>query len=208
MKRVLFLSIVCLFSVLSIPMLAKAGVTDVLPRNMELMPSESERMMFQIQSIANPKNLTCIYQILHKSCLEMKFDEQETIVPAGGRKDVWGTVTAPANVTACPYGNYTEEFFVSCGLYNPSGGYAVRQDVAGMKMSINVVESHNPKYKPMYPVQPAPPNYTIYYMIIGLVIAVIAVFVVAYLIYRWKKSPKTSSPPTDNLSTSEQNKDI
>jgi len=204
MKRLFFSLAICLSVIFLIPVLAKAGVTDVLPQNMELVAGESERMFFQIQSIANPKNLTCIYQVMHKSCVEIEFDEKETIVfvytnstgiTSGGRKDVWGTVKAPTNITQCPIGNYTEEFFVSCGLYNPSSGYAVRTDVAGMKINIKIVESHNPKYKPMYPVQPALPDYTIYYIILG---SAIAISVVAYIVYRLKKRPTPDVPTITN----------
>jgi hypothetical protein len=159
------------------------GVTRPVPYDIELMRGETAGFTFEIQAVTSLEALSCSYSISGLSPLTLTFEEDEVTVDAGSIKNVYGTVTVPANAEIK---SYSGQLSVSCGALVEGGGSgsSVKTTVGGSPFIVKVVEVRSGEIRPITP-PPAPPvDYT------PLIVAVVVVIVVLIVLYYLLKARK------------------
>ena len=104
-------AILWILGILIISQLAYAGITNPLPTELNLYKGESGRFKFQVQTVASNQELECTPSLEGDSPLEIEFDEEVVIAPAGSVRDVYATVSVPNDVG---FGTYEENFCLAC----------------------------------------------------------------------------------------------
>lgn len=139
MKRTI-LSIIILFVLCHTAM---AGVTNPLPTELNLEKGETGRFKFQVQTITSNQELFCVPSFPDNSQLEVNFDEEEIIAPAGGIKEVTGDVKVPSDAT---FGSFEQRFCISCTPTSGESGTAVKIDTCDLPIKVNVVPEERREY--------------------------------------------------------------
>lgn len=180
MKKIIFL-----LALLVLSSFALAGVTNPLPTELNLEQGESGRFKFQIQTVASNQELSCNYYLTNEEKnFDVRFDPDNIIVPAGTVREVYGTVKVPRNLA---YGNYVEEFCISCYPTDSPTGAAVAVETCGLPLNVNVVEQRTTENMN---VPPKPLELTLMLIVLAGIVAV-GVFGYSYLQHRKDSRRKT-----------------
>jgi flagellar basal body-associated protein FliL len=172
MKKIISIFILCLMVILP---LAYAGVTNPLPSNIELLKGDSERFKFQIQALHSESDLICTYEFENENmAFSVVFDEDETLVPSGELKYVYGTVNLPKNID---FGTYSENFCVNCVPVTKTSGTGVVIKTCGLPIKVNVVEERTRDN--LY----VPEKETNFKVIIGIIVIVLILLAIVLYAY-------------------------
>jgi hypothetical protein len=173
MKKIIFL-----LALLVLSSFALAGVTNPLPTELNLEKGENGRFKFQIQTVASNQELNCNYYLTGAAVFDVEFDPDTIIVPAGTVREVYGTVKVSRDMD---YGNYQEEFCISCFPTDNPGGAAVAVETCGLPLNVNVVDERIGENMNIPP-KPVP-----MLLILIIVAGVVLVGVFGYSYYRHRK---------------------
>ncbi len=177
MKKIIYAVLIIILS-----QIVFAGVTNPLPAELNLLPGESGRFKFQIQTVTSDYNLSCDYSLEEKSPLNIEFDSDEIVVPAGTIEDIYGTVDVPDELD---YGTYEASFCISCEPTSKKAGASVKIDTCDLPIKVNVVSGREKEN--MY-VPPKPVNRTFIIVITILVFLIITGMI--YFFSKLSKKPK------------------
>ena len=87
------------------------GTSGALPIGIKLIRNDSGKFFFSVFADDSPSDLTCTLSPTGFESLVVTFDEEEIIVPAGGKKVVYGSISVPADA---PIKDYTGEILINC----------------------------------------------------------------------------------------------
>ena len=93
-----------------------------------------------MQALTNANNIVCSYSFKKEPVFDVDFDDEETLVEAGTRKDIYGTVVASKNLEL---GKYSSEFCVSCSPESSLSGASVKIDTCGLELKVTVVDERS-----------------------------------------------------------------
>jgi hypothetical protein len=188
--------ILLLTVLLSIQVVQSIGITRPIPYDLALMRGDSARFSFQLQATTSTNKIACTYSINGLESLEVKFDDEKTIVGAGGVVDVYGTVTIPSDA---PIGQYTGSLTARCGAYEEElHGSAVYQSISGPTFNVKVVELE--EEKSIREVTEVKQQGIPYLAIITIIIVVIVLVIGVY--YRYSKNGEIKGIDTSNSNPS------
>lgn len=181
------ITIYLLITILLITNVFATGVSEPFPSNLELLPGESGKFVFQIQSVADPKELSCSVSFQEVDSLDIVFEETSFIVNAGDVRDVLATVTAPREL---PYGKYKGSFCISCSNVNVNTGGAspVTFNTCGLDFSVDVVSIRTrnnvdfPEKRVKKPI----------YLIVLIIAIILMIIVLTYYLIKRRKLNKIS----------------
>ena len=194
----IFKLIPILFILLSFHTVLALGVTRPLPSALELMRGESADFRFQIQAITSDSDLECTYSFTDMSPLVIKLDKTSTIVRAGSKEYVYGTVTIPQNAEIK---TYSSELSVSCGAVETEGGGSqVRASISGRPFNVKVVELRENDIREIRPPEEGMPV-----DFIGLGLVAVLIVLAAYL-YNKSNKKKTKVRPKAKSKKKQKNK--
>jgi hypothetical protein len=177
---------ICVMAILmflfSLSCVKALGVTRPVPYDIELMRGESARFTFQIQAVTSTDKTACSYSISSMEPLTIEFDENEVTVDAGSIKNVYGTVSVPADT---PYKTYSGQLSVSCGAAIEGGvsGSAVKTTIGSSPFTVNVVELRTTEIKEVG----GPEVQKIPYFEITIIAAVLILLISVYYYFRIRK---------------------
>jgi len=156
------------------------GVTRPIPYNIELMKNESAGFMFEIQAVTSTERLLCTFSIDGLDGLDLGFREKEVIVEAGSIKNVYGTVTVPADAEVKTYNG---KLYVSCEATEKEGvsGSTVKTSIGGSRFDVKVVELREKEIKEI-----APPHEADDYMMVIIIAIIAIVLTVIVIIYYYR----------------------
>jgi hypothetical protein len=186
--------ILLLTVLLSIQVVQSIGITRPIPYDLALMRGDTARFSFQLQATTSTNKIACTYSINGLESLEVKFDDEKTIVNAGGVADVYGTVTIPQSA---PIGQYTGSLTARCGAYVEEGelsGSTVYQSISGPTFNVKVVELE--EEKSIREVTEVKQQGIPYLAIITIIIVVIVLVIGVY--YRYSKKGEIKGIDTSN----------
>lgn len=161
------------------------GITEPTPKNLELLPGEEGRFYFQVQSVADPKDLECTVSVKETNGLEVEFDIEVISIGAGEVDNFLGTVIVPRGTA---YANYEVKFCVNCGSPIVGEGVnPVKISTCGLDFNVDVVAERT---RSNIPLPPKPTVDITLYVIVLVILVLIAVGVVEYLRRKNKKRKK------------------
>lgn len=126
---------ICLYIIIAFLFLisfVNAGVVFPIP-DLELRPGESGRFQYAIQIGIPPQK--CTISLDHKTPLIVEMDDKETIIQSTSQI-LYGSVKVPQDLR---YGDYIENFCVSCEPLSESGGSSIRQSFCEIPIKVDVV---------------------------------------------------------------------
>lgn len=177
-----------LFLIFIVSLVSAAGVNYPSPTEIQLTPGESERFTVGLQTSQDSPE-TCTFDITDSAGLNIEFDE-DSVDLLGGKKDVFGTVTAPEEITN---GKKTAKFCVICSpkvAPDSPPGSGVRFNNCGPTINVEIVGSRTRENLPQIPEKEQPTiqlsQIPIYYYL--LIIAILIILIIWYL--KGKKQPK------------------
>jgi len=113
-----------------------ADTTFPVPHLVKMDKGDTAEFVFQVQNIRSTNDVSCGYEVQENPGFEINFEEEETLVSAGKRKNVKLEVRVPVLME---YGNYTARFCVHCKpLIDDFGGATVRRSDCGLPIRVEV----------------------------------------------------------------------
>ena len=149
-----------------------------------LLRGDSAEFNFQIQAVTSSDDQSCSYSIDGMDPLVISFEENEVLVKAGEKKNIYGTVSVPEDAEIK---KYKGDLTVRC---KPQIGDDVSGSVIHRTMisefSVNVVETLEEREVPSIPKKEMPSS--LYNLPIIIIIIVIIILVIG--IYYWTERKK------------------
>ena len=127
--------IVCIFLV-KIQAVNALAVTKPIPSNITLKNGESLQFNFDIQAVTSKEDLICTYSTHDLKPLIINFNEEKSVVKAGGIKEIFGTIEIPFHASVKEYiGN----LIVSCEPVTGTEGVSIIAQTIEVPFRINVI---------------------------------------------------------------------
>ena len=162
------------------------GLTSPLPAFLKLLRGDSTEFFFQLQNLGNSNKIKCTYSIDGLSPLSISFEGNTVIVDANSIKNVYGTVTVPADA---PIKSYHGSLTATCEPL-------IEGEVTGSKIlntmivsfDLSVVAKPEERAAPSLPKEEIPPLVMSTSGILLIVILVVVIIGIGY--WASKKSKK------------------
>lgn len=114
------------------------AIAQPFPSNVTIKRGESLPFSFQIQALTSKEDQLCTYSLNGLTPLQISFEKKETIVEAGNKMNVFGTLEVPSNA---PIKSYMGELVINCKPNIPSIGVSLVGQVTQFPFYVKVERS-------------------------------------------------------------------
>lgn len=135
MKLTLKVLILFFSILLNVQTVHALAIAQPIPSNVTLKRGESLSFSFQIQALTSKEDKLCTYSVNGLDPLRFSFEQKETIVEAGNKMNVFGTLEVPSNA---PIKSYTGELVINCKPNIPSIGVSLVGQVTAFPFYVKV----------------------------------------------------------------------
>jgi len=192
-KYSMFIVSIALAVMLTGTVFASYGIGYPVPRNIELTKGESTRFYFTVDTNLHNFNVSCTYPLDNKTSLAVVFDQETTVASQQASTRVYGSITAPAEISLGPY---KETFCVECSdiVEEERTGAVTKGRHCGIPIQVEIVEKRT-KVNEYVPEKPVRITWFSQIDKLGLIILVITILAFLYYEYKKRKGSKVESKP-------------